>query len=283
MQAVTQSDPIESGLVPAPLPASAGAVLAAAREAKGLSIEDISRQLKLSAAQVRALEADDHASLPSPVFLRGFLRSYARTVGADISALLPAKTAPVTVASEATAAQGERMLQQQSSEVMETRRKRPVVGALLILACLIAALSYYEVVINSPPPPAATPPVSTTPAPAVPAAPAVNGVVVPVTPAVAEAPVTPPVQEAAKSEPAAVEKSLHFVFKRDSWVEVLDGNDEVLLSKRNAAGSEKQITGKPPFKLVVGAASSVELRYNGKPVDLPAHAPTTDVARLTLE
>ena len=118
MQAVTQSDPIASGLVPAPLPASAGAVLAAAREAKGLSIEDISRQLKLSTAQVRALEADDHASLPSPVFLRGFLRSYARMVGADISALLPAKTAPVTVTSEATAAQGERMLQQQSSEVM---------------------------------------------------------------------------------------------------------------------------------------------------------------------
>jgi cytoskeleton protein RodZ len=283
MEAVTQNDPIESGSVPAPLPASAGAVLAAAREAKGLSIEDISRQLKLSAAQVRALETDDHASLPSPVFVRGFLRSYARVVGADITALLPSKTAPVTVASGAAAAQGERMLQQQSSAVMETRRKRPVMVALLILACLIAALSYYEFVINSPARPAVTAPESMTSAPAVPAAPAVNSVTVPVTPAVAEAPVTPPVQETAKSEPVAVEKSLHFVFKRDSWVEVLDGNDEVLFSQRNAAGSERRITGKPPFKLVVGAASSVELRFNGKLVDLLAHAPVTDVARLTLE
>ena len=76
MEAVTQNDPIESGLVPVPLPASAGAVLAAAREAKGLSIEDISRQLKLSAAQVRALETDDHASLPSPVFVREIGRAH---------------------------------------------------------------------------------------------------------------------------------------------------------------------------------------------------------------
>ena len=115
----------------APPPASVGTYLAAARAAKGLSVEDVARQLKLSPAQVRALDADDHANLPSPVFVRGFLRSYARVVGVDITALLPGKS-EVAVAGP----QGERMLQQQSSTVMEARRKRPVFGALVILACV---------------------------------------------------------------------------------------------------------------------------------------------------
>ena len=48
----------------APLP---GAMLAAAREAQGLSVEDISQRLKLSVAQIKSIEADDHSKLPTPV------------------------------------------------------------------------------------------------------------------------------------------------------------------------------------------------------------------------
>ena len=61
---------------------SPGARLRAAREARGLSIEDVAERLRLSAALVLAMEQDRLALLGPPVFARGHLRSYAMLVGA---------------------------------------------------------------------------------------------------------------------------------------------------------------------------------------------------------
>ena len=75
---------------PAPGTASAGAMLRAAREAAGLSIDALSQQLKLAPRQVRALEDGDYASLPGRTFVRGFVRNYARAVNLDPDAVLAA-------------------------------------------------------------------------------------------------------------------------------------------------------------------------------------------------
>src|SRR3954468_11950104 len=65
-----------------------GHALRAARNRSGLSIADVARHLKLAPAQVEALESDDHAHLPGPVFVRGFIRNYARLVNLDPRDLL---------------------------------------------------------------------------------------------------------------------------------------------------------------------------------------------------
>ena len=65
-----------------------GALLGAAREAQNLSVADVARQLKLSRAQVEALEAGDYEQLPGPVFVRGFIRNYARLLKLDPEPLL---------------------------------------------------------------------------------------------------------------------------------------------------------------------------------------------------
>lgn len=57
-----------------------GAVLSQAREAKGLSVSDVAEKLKLTPRQIEAIEAEDLSRLPSPVFVRGFVRNYARLV-----------------------------------------------------------------------------------------------------------------------------------------------------------------------------------------------------------
>ena len=78
-------------------PATAGARLAAARELAGMSIDDVSRQLKLAPRQVVAIERDDHASLPGRTFVRGFVRNYARLLkldAGDVVAALPADAGP---------------------------------------------------------------------------------------------------------------------------------------------------------------------------------------------
>jgi cytoskeleton protein RodZ len=64
-----------------------GRILAEAREAKGMSVADISEKLKLTVRQVEALEAEDFSRLPSAVFVRGFARNYARLLGISIDEL----------------------------------------------------------------------------------------------------------------------------------------------------------------------------------------------------
>jgi len=69
---------------------SPGVLLLAERRNQGLSLGDIARQLKLSVRQVEALEHDEYDSFQGTVFVRGFLRNYARLLGLDPDRLLEA-------------------------------------------------------------------------------------------------------------------------------------------------------------------------------------------------
>lgn len=55
--------------------------LQAARIEQGITIEDIARQMNLNVQIIKSIEADDYADLQSPIFMRGYLRTYARLVG----------------------------------------------------------------------------------------------------------------------------------------------------------------------------------------------------------
>jgi len=57
---------------------SPGAQLKAARLVLGLSVSDVSSRLKLSIKKIEALENDDVANIATPVFVAGYLRTYAR-------------------------------------------------------------------------------------------------------------------------------------------------------------------------------------------------------------
>lgn len=52
-----------------------------AREARGLSLDEVAHDLHLSREVVLALEEGDHERLGAPVFVRGHLRSYAKLLG----------------------------------------------------------------------------------------------------------------------------------------------------------------------------------------------------------
>ena len=75
---------------------------------------------------------------------------------------------------------------------------------------------------------------------------------------------------------------LKFVFKGSSWVEIRDAKGRVLLSRLNPAGSEAEVSGKPPFNVIVGNAPEVQLFYNDHQFDLEPHTKVA-VARFTVE
>jgi cytoskeleton protein RodZ len=64
-----------------------GRRLRIARQAKGLSQNDVASHLHLSVAIVQALEQDEHDRLPGAVFVRGYLRNYARLLGLNDDSL----------------------------------------------------------------------------------------------------------------------------------------------------------------------------------------------------
>jgi cytoskeleton protein RodZ len=70
--------------------ASPGALLRSAREACGLSIEEVADRLRLNEALVLAMEEDRFGLLGAPVFARGHLRNYAALVGAAEGEILAA-------------------------------------------------------------------------------------------------------------------------------------------------------------------------------------------------
>lgn len=61
--------------------AELGAALQAEREKKGLTIDAVANQLKISPRLLRALESGDGQAMPHPAYARGFIRSYASLLG----------------------------------------------------------------------------------------------------------------------------------------------------------------------------------------------------------
>ncbi len=58
-----------------------GAILHEERERKGLQIDDIAVTLKISPRVLRGMEEGDTSEVPHPVYLRGFIKSYAQKLG----------------------------------------------------------------------------------------------------------------------------------------------------------------------------------------------------------
>jgi cytoskeleton protein RodZ len=67
---------------------SVGELLRAAREAKKLSLDDANRETKISIAILTSMEADDFDAVGSDIYLKGFLRNYARFLGIDADSVL---------------------------------------------------------------------------------------------------------------------------------------------------------------------------------------------------
>jgi len=65
-----------------------GKLLRDAREAKGIAIEDMAEKLHLLTDVVRGIEQCDFEEMPSRVFVRGYVRNYARLVGLNAQEML---------------------------------------------------------------------------------------------------------------------------------------------------------------------------------------------------
>lgn len=327
---------------------SVGAVLRAAREDQGLTVADVAERIKFSVKQLEALEDDKRDVLPEGAFLRGFVRSYARTLHLDETPLL-AMMSPVQVQHgdvsavqtgglEFMPAQGSNkksiylmaaalfvavvlalFIWNQKDEaniekVVVQEVKLPVLesASAVVAASSVVSVASAVVTAEIDPVQAAPAPKAVEPSKVVAAAPKVLPVVAPVVaakPKLVETPVVvalpkpvvvksvaeKPAAEKLVAEKPAVEKAtlpldqlkkrpIHIVFSQDSWMEIKDTNGELLLSRMNAAGTEKWIGGgrRAPYQVAIGAVGAVKIFYKGREIDLSKYS-QTGVVRLVLE
>lgn len=62
-----------------------GPLLRAVRESQGVSLRDVSSRTKVGLPYLEAIESDDFAALPAPVYVRGFVTEIAKTLKLDAS------------------------------------------------------------------------------------------------------------------------------------------------------------------------------------------------------
>jgi cytoskeleton protein RodZ len=129
---------------------SLGARLRQAREARNLSLRELSDQTRIARRYLEAIEADDYKELPGGIFNRSFIKAYAKAVGFNEAEAVSAYT-------EVARAHGEEpdelpTSRQHSRIYMDGDNSRsPIVTALLsfvILAIIslgiYAGLHYYQ-------------------------------------------------------------------------------------------------------------------------------------------
>lgn len=290
-----------------------GQRLKKAREVRGLTVEQVAKELHLSVRFVGFMEADSYKDLPEPAFVRGYMRRYAQLVKLSPDDIA-SKFDQCYAADTATPAVDERpynpvqLLGIITKPRLKFRRLFKWASLALIAALVVglfwssfrASQSLAPVAVQEVAPvPAVVPvPLATSelvaPVVAVTPAASVSGMNLLPTPSssasVAASPaasatvaVTPVPAPASQALPVAATgpDTLVLALGAESWISVQDAKRQPLLSALRPAG---QITlkGEAPFYVNIGNAAVVNAVFNGKPVDLKPHTQGA-VATLTLK
>jgi cytoskeleton protein RodZ len=257
---------------------SIGETLRRERLRKELSLEQISRETKISARLLDAIENEQFDQLPGGVFAKSFVRQYARTLGLDEEELSAEvqkliQPQPDVPAFAALPPEPEfkvpRVTQWEGGSTRSSSSALPslalVVAVMLLCSGIYALWQRSRRPTPAPPPAQTTQTTPATPAPK-PAEPER------VTPAVATSPETPPKTEVAQqsappaesANPAAV---LHvsLAASEETWVRAWADGKQVLTATLEP-NVTKTVDAASNIRLRTGNAGGLQVVVNGKPL-----------------
>ncbi|GMV47647.1 MAG: hypothetical protein AMXMBFR66_30450 [Pseudomonadota bacterium] len=293
----------------APAAASAGALLRAAREKRGLHIAALAAAIKVAPRKLDALENDRWHELPDANFTRALAQTVCRSLKIDARPVLDLLPPAEAAALESRAGSLNEPFREHAARddggwAGQAVRPMIVAAALLMAAAIAVYLAPAAWWSSDQVPPAAAPapasaaslaalalPASAAPPAAAASALEAPGAVAAVPPPAPAAASTPaPAASAAGLMPPAAAASavapaigvLVLRASAASWVDVRDARGRVLLSRTLQPGETVGLDGEAPLRLVVGNAASTEVVFRGQPVPLAPHTRDT-VARLELK
>lgn len=279
------------------IPMRPGDLLRYRREQSGLTLERAAELSRIKPQILAAIESGETSAIPS-VYLRGYLRNYARCLGVDQAEIEEHM-------SEVRGAEPE----MQSVFSVPTKRGRSEkwikASSYVAASLIIAALAWqftHEAVRFSQGESQLTGQSAAAPAPgssggedgSSPSRPANTHLSASI--ASVEMMQQSPAKNskvaaeqawaaiAGQEESAAAEAGVHrlaVTTSADSWVEIVDATGAQLELDLIRAGSQREYAGRAPFAVMIGRPAAVELLMDGEAVDLAPHI-RGSVARLTL-
>ena len=272
-------------------PKDFGRYLQACRISKGIPLEAVSRMTRITMAILKQIESEDLAQLPSPVFVKGFLRSYAEEVGADKDEVLARFEASLQAA--------------RKLKPVQTSREKPqsylprVFIALILVGVVIGVTLYVSgrfltgtgEAPTAPPAPhpaheaetpssgtpdSGTPPLEIAPpeektetAPQVESAVAPeDGNVVPETTSLPEETAASPPEETSAAPGEKERMVLKLVAVEPTWLKII-ADDQIPREYSLDVGDTLTLEAQDRFSLLIGNATGVQLTLNGSAVAVP--------------
>jgi len=261
---------------------SFGRYLQSIRVEKGISLKAVSHETRIRLETLHFIEAEDHRHLPDEVYVKGFLRAYAKAIGADGDEAVQRYISRLAV---------KRKIALSEAALFRTGGAfwRRLLLSLAAVLCLIAVTLYAvsawrehnmskEAVSTETAEPSATEPMIEKPD-ALSRAPAEEKAV----PAPATEPSTEPSMDSADDKevsapdastgsappPPAVANKLRLTIDtiEETWLKIIV-DDQKAKQYRLNPGDHIELEGSRNFNLLIGNAGGIRLGLNGKAVAL---------------
>lgn len=242
-----------------------GKLLLDARRARGMTLAQVSASTKIPVSKLQAIERDDIESLPGGIFTRGFVRSYAETVGldpqetlAEFEARFPDESSVATLHATIEGRANEEFVRRQ-------RTAKSVIWLVLLAVPLVLWVLSALVPTDAEPPAAegvvaagAELATETGSEPLPPPQPAEE----PAPPPPVEPPLRPDPAPAEAAEPGLLTMEMRAT--ADCWVQASADGDRVI-SRLLRAGEREVIVAREEIGLRVGDAGACAFTINERP------------------
>lgn len=240
---------------PVPEKTSPGEILRRTRRERGLSIEDVTGGMGITKATLNALENDDFDRLPSPLFVKGYVKTYCALLGLPDQDLLVNLEQSM---SDLGIHQREPAIKfppapNRIGRFLKNVLPMAAVTILIVIALLLVIQVADRVKL----------PFFDSGKPLLGSA---RSTVLSMKPAMASM-----MDQEVKESGDTLDKqdnpqTMTLNVTQQSWVEVFDASGDLLLADLQPPGTRLEVTGDAPFKVNLGYAQGVEIYYGGKVV-----------------
>ncbi|NKI17621.1 helix-turn-helix domain-containing protein [Spongiibacter sp. KMU-166] len=237
-----------------------GSVLQEARLQAGKSVAETAEALNLLKTYVEALERNDYTRFNSPLFARGYIKSYARYMGLEEAPLLRDCDRICRRDDEAAS---KRSVKPGSRAPGHAKAYLLCAAALLLWVCSyfffgMGNRSDVDVTVMSE---------RYAPLPELRAQPSLGETLLQM----------PALEEGDTSTEDGTPAVIEFTVAEDVWIELRDIHGKVVLSGIRPAGEQHKMTVDGPVQLTMSYWPAVSVQYNEQPVDLSAVAESNAV------
>jgi cytoskeletal protein RodZ len=228
---------------------SFGRYLQSMRLEKKINLEKVSEETRIAVSNLQLIEKEDLEALPDEVFVKGFLRSYARAIGADGDEAVKLYEARLNMISRLADAGS---FSPRSSLIAWRNLILSIIAILAVIVLSLYGVSYFQGRMPEPE-------------------------IVEASAGSEHSKATPSRQGTDSSvkkgaTPKPLEKLvLHITAVDDTWIKVIVDNKDS--KEYNLMSGEKlEMEASAGFNLLIGNAGGLELEFNGKPIKISGKA-----------